>query len=144
MNKKQLDKFRKLLLLEKQGVIQHLSELKGVSEQQLEEGPGDQVDIASTEITQVALQKLGSRERKHLTKIDHALKKIEVGDYGVCEMCGEDISPARLEARPIALYCIDCKTAQEQRERQYVDESEREADQAWSSGGEGAGDDGMD
>jgi len=134
MNKKLLDKFKKLLLKEKESVLQHLQTLRGSSEQNLDEiGPGDEVDIASTEIAQAALQKLGSREQKHLAKIDYALEKIESGEYGTCEECGEDIAPARLEARPITLYCIDCKTLQEQRERQYVDEDDRE-EESWETG----------
>ena len=76
---------------------------------------------------------MGNREQKHLGKIDYALKKIESGDYGVCEECGEEIAPARLEARPITLFCIDCKTLQEQKERQYIDEDEREED-SWEVG----------
>lgn len=132
MNKKLLQKFKTLLLKEKQSVINHLQELRGSSEQQLEQISGDDVDIASTEITQAALQKLGSREQKHLQKIDFALAKIESGEYGTCEMCGEEIATGRLEARPVALFCIDCKTQQEQRERQYVDEDERDED-GWES-----------
>lgn len=133
MNKKQLAKFKTLLLKEKDAVHRHLLNLRGSSEQQLEQGPGDEVDIASSEITQAALQKLGTREQKHLGKIDYALEKIESGEYGTCEMCGEEIAPARLEARPIALFCIDCKTQQEQKERQYIDEDERE-EEVWDSG----------
>jgi len=134
MNKKILDKFKKLLLKEKEGVLDHIQNLKGSSDQNLnEDGPGDDVDIASTEIAQTALQKLGNREQKHLGKIDYALGKIESGEYGVCEECGEDIAPARLEARPITLFCIDCKTLQEQKERQYVDDDEREED-SWEVG----------
>lgn len=132
MNKKQMQKFKTLLNKEKEAVLQHLNNLRGSSEQQLEQGPGDEVDIASTEITQAALQKLGTREQKHLNKIDYALKKIESGEYGTCEMCGEEIAPARLEARPIALYCIDCKTQQEQKERQYTDEDSGEQE-VWDS-----------
>lgn len=128
MNKKLVARFRAALLKEKEGVLRHLSTLRGSSEQQLEQGPGDEVDIASSEITQNAIQKLGTREQKHLAKIDYALGKMDRGEYGICEMCGEEISPARLEARPIALFCIDCKTAQEQKERQYIDEEEREED----------------
>ena len=133
MNKKQLEKFKKLLLSEKEGVLRHLNNLRGSSEQQLEQGPGDEVDIASSEITQTALQKLGTREQKHLSKIDYALEKIESGEYGTCEECGEEIAPARLEARPIALYCIDCKTRQEQKERQYIDDELRD-DDSWEGG----------
>lgn len=126
MNKKQLEKLKKMLVMEKQAVLKHLLELRGVSEQSLEEGHGDAVDIASVEISQAAIQKLGSREQKHLKKIDQALAKFDTDEYGICESCGEEISYARLEARPIAQYCIDCKTAQEQRERQYVDDDDRE------------------
>lgn len=134
MNKRNLAKFRKLLEQEKVAVQQHLTDLKNSSAQHLEIGPGDEVDLASTEITQAALQKLGNRERKHLGKVDYALQKIDSGEYGTCEMCGEDIAVARLEARPIALFCIDCKTDQEQKERQFVDVEERD-DEAWTSGG---------
>jgi DnaK suppressor protein len=134
MNKKLLDKFKKLLQKEKESVLEHIQNLKGSSDQNLDEvGPGDDVDIASTEIAQTALQKLGNREQKHLAKIDYALEKIESGEYGVCEECGEEIAPARLEARPITLFCIDCKTLQEQKERQYVDDDERE-DDSWEVG----------
>jgi len=134
MNKKQLEKFKKLLIKEKESVLQHLDTLRGSSEQNLDEiGPGDEVDIASTEIAQAALQKLGSREQKHLGKIDYALRKVESGEYGICEECGEEIAPARLEARPITLFCIDCKTQQEQKERQYVDEEGRE-EESWEVG----------
>ncbi len=128
MNKKQLEKLKKLLLTEKQSVVRHLTELKGESEETLEQGSGDSADIANLEISQASLQKLGSREQKHLKKIDRALAKFEAGDYGVCEECGEEISYARLEARPIAQLCIDCKTVQEQRERQYTDATDDDSD----------------
>ncbi|MBL7662399.1 TraR/DksA family transcriptional regulator [bacterium] len=134
MNKKLLEKFKKQLLMEKQMVLNHLSELKDESEQNLEEGPGDSVDIASLEISQAAIQKLGTRERKHLDKVERALKKFDTDEYGVCEECGEEIAAARLEARPIAQLCIDCKRLQEQKERQYTDESDDDDDSGWGSG----------
>ncbi len=58
------------------------------------------------------------RERKLIKKIDDALKDIESGDYGFCETCGIEIGIRRLEARPTATLCIDCKTLDEIRERQ--------------------------
>ena len=130
MKKKELDKFRKLLLAERDGIVQHLMELEGASETQLSQGGGDSVDLASVEITQAAIQKLGNREKKLLSKIDYALKKIDDGDYGVCEKCGEDISHGRLEARPVTQYCIDCKTELESNERRYSD-SEEDDDDSW-------------
>lgn len=58
------------------------------------------------------------RERKLIKKIDEALSNIESGDYGYCESCGIEIGIRRLEARPTATLCIDCKTLDEIREKQ--------------------------
>ncbi|MEY4719643.1 MAG: hypothetical protein RL563_2261 [Pseudomonadota bacterium] len=58
------------------------------------------------------------RERKLIKKIDEALKSIELADYGYCETCGVEIGIRRLEARPTATLCIDCKTLDEIREKQ--------------------------
>ena len=130
MRKRELDKFRKLLLLERQGILQHLTELEGASETQLSQGGGDSVDLASLEITQAAIQKLGNREKNLLKKIEYSLEKIESGDYGTCERCGEKIAPARLEARPVAQFCIDCKTELESNERRYSDQDDAE-EEGW-------------
>ena len=46
--------------------------------------------------------------RETLSEVEHALAKFEAGSYGSCESCGQPISPARLEAKPAARYCIDC------------------------------------
>ncbi|KAF3978114.1 MAG: RNA polymerase-binding protein DksA [Methylococcales symbiont of Iophon sp. n. MRB-2018] len=58
------------------------------------------------------------RERKLIKKIDESLQNIESGDYGFCDSCGIDIGIRRLEARPTAILCIDCKTLDEIREKQ--------------------------
>ena len=58
------------------------------------------------------------RERKLIKKIDEMLAKIDSGDYGYCENCGVEIGLSRLEARPTATLCIDCKTLDELREKQ--------------------------
>ncbi|MDQ3731019.1 MAG: RNA polymerase-binding protein DksA [Pseudomonadota bacterium] len=58
------------------------------------------------------------RERKLIKKIDEALNLIELEEYGYCEACGVEIGIRRLEARPTATLCIDCKTLQEIKEKQ--------------------------
>ncbi len=58
------------------------------------------------------------RERRLIKKIEESLKDIETGDYGYCETCGIEIGIRRLEARPTATLCIDCKTLDEIREKQ--------------------------
>jgi DnaK suppressor protein len=58
------------------------------------------------------------RERKLIKKINETIAKIDSGDYGYCDTCGIEIGLKRLEARPTATLCIDCKTLDEIRERQ--------------------------
>ncbi len=58
------------------------------------------------------------RERKLIKNIDKMLSRIDAGDYGYCDKCGVEIGLSRLEARPTATLCIDCKTLDEIRERQ--------------------------
>ncbi|MCG8017169.1 MAG: RNA polymerase-binding protein DksA [Candidatus Thiodiazotropha sp. 'RUGA'] len=58
------------------------------------------------------------RERKLIKKIDEALEQIDNKEYGYCESCGIEIGIRRLEARPTATLCIDCKTLDEIREKQ--------------------------
>ena len=58
------------------------------------------------------------RERKLIRKIDEALTSLDSGDYGYCETCGIEVGVRRLEARPTATLCIDCKTLDEIREKQ--------------------------
>jgi len=119
MKKKDLEKFKKLLEEEKKKILRHLSDLSSSSGEDLDLSTGDAVDIASLEINQANLVKIGKREKYLLKKIENALEKIEDGSYGECESCGEDISVARLEARPVAQLCIDCKTDQENMERRF-------------------------
>ena len=78
----------------------------------------DPNDRASQE-SDIALElRNRDRERKLIKKIDETIAKIESGDYGYCEGCGVEIGLKRLEARPTATLCIDCKTLDELREKQ--------------------------
>lgn len=77
----------------------------------------DPTDRASQE-TEISLElRSRDRERKLLKKINESLDTLEAGDYGFCDKCGIEIGLKRLEARPTATLCIDCKTLQEIRER---------------------------
>jgi DnaK suppressor protein len=78
----------------------------------------DEVDAASAEVGLAFIGRLRERERGLLNKITKALDKLGEGIYGECESCGEAISIKRLEARPVAQLCIDCKGEQERIERQ--------------------------
>jgi len=61
--------------------------------------------------------RIRDRERRLLNKIREALERIEDGSFGVCELCGEEISEARLKARPVTTLCIDCKMEEERKEK---------------------------
>lgn len=78
----------------------------------------DPNDRASQE-SDIALElRNRDRERKLIKKIDDSLALIENGEYGYCESCGVEIGLKRLEARPTATMCIDCKELEERREKQ--------------------------
>jgi DnaK suppressor protein len=78
----------------------------------------DPNDRASQE-TDIAVElRNRDRERKLIKKINGTLARIESGDYGYCDKCGVEIGIKRLEARPTATLCIDCKTLEELKERQ--------------------------
>ena len=78
----------------------------------------DPTDRASQE-TDMALELRGrDRDRKLIKRIDESIARLDAGDFGYCENCGEEIGFKRLEARPTAVLCIDCKTLDEIRERQ--------------------------
>jgi DnaK suppressor protein len=77
----------------------------------------DPTDRASMETDRNFLLRIRDRERKLISKIDLALERIEEGIFGLCEECGEEIDFKRLEARPVATLCIECKTLQEEEEK---------------------------
>lgn len=78
----------------------------------------DPNDRASQE-TDIAIElRNRDRERKLIKKIDETLILINSGDYGFCDKCGVEIGTKRLEARPTATLCIDCKTLEELKEKQ--------------------------
>jgi DnaK suppressor protein len=81
---------------------------------------GDEADLAMSETNRNLSIRLIERERVLVSKIDRALEKISVGNYGNCEECGESLGYNRLKARPVASLCIDCKLAQEKEEQVYA------------------------
>ncbi len=70
---------------------------------------GDEIDQADWEMERYNQMRLRERETKYLKKIEYALRKMEEGTYGICENCGKPINYERLKARPVAIFCIECK-----------------------------------
>ena len=77
----------------------------------------DPTDRASLESDRNFELRIRDRERKLIMKIREALARIESGEFGICESCEEEISDARLRARPVTTLCIECKTEQERQEK---------------------------
>ena len=77
----------------------------------------DLADIASDDIDRKMIEAIGSQELRRLRMIDSAITRIKQGKYGLCMKCGKKIPKERLEAIPYALMCIECKTAEEKRNR---------------------------
>jgi DnaK suppressor protein len=117
LKKRDLQRFQKTLLLQKEQLLGNARKaLSGDIHLDPDDFP-DEIDTASSEIGLSFIGRLRERERGLLNKINAALEKIEQGVYGECENCGEEIGLKRLEARPVAELCIDCKAEQEKLER---------------------------
>ena len=117
MNKKQLEHFRAVLLAWKQELIDEISRTVHSMQDETANHP-DPNDRASQETDMSLELRNRERERKLIKKIEEAVSRIDQEDYGYCESCGVEIGVQRLEARPTATLCIDCKTLEEIRERQ--------------------------
>lgn len=77
----------------------------------------DLVDRAALESERDYTIRIRDRESRLIKKIRQSLEDIQNGTYGICQMCGEEITIRRLQARPVARHCIDCKSRMEKTER---------------------------
>ena len=117
MNPKQLGHFRAILNDIKLGLGEDIDRTVHTMQDEATVF-ADPNDRASQE-SDVSLElRNRDRERKLIKKIDEMMAKIDSGDYGYCDNCGVEIGLSRLEARPTATLCIDCKTLDEIREKQ--------------------------
>lgn len=120
MDAKTLAKFRKLLLEEKERI---LNNSKNSVKHELALSPDDlpdETDLAASEVNQALVFKLRDRERQLMGKINEALQRMDEGSFGICEECEEPIEPKRLQARPVSTLCISCKEMQERREKVFA------------------------
>lgn len=119
MNEKQQQHFRQMLLNWRKELENEIN--RTVTHMQNEHlNLPDPNDRASQEEEFSLELRTRDRESKLLRKIDKTLKRINEGDYGYCDACGIEIGIRRLEARPTAELCIDCKQLQERREKSWA------------------------
>ena len=117
MNSAQLDHFRSILSNWRQELMEEVDRTKVHMQTELN-NYADPNDRASQEEEFSLELRTRDRERKLIKKIEKTLELIENDDYGYCDACGIEIGVRRLEARPTADLCIDCKTLAEMKEKQ--------------------------
>lgn len=117
MNDNQKSHFRGLLLTWKTELMEEVDRTVSHMKDEAANFP-DPADRASQEEEFSLELRTRDRERKLIKKIDSTLQLLDDDDYGYCETCGVEIGIRRLEARPTATQCIDCKTLDEIKERQ--------------------------
>jgi DnaK suppressor protein len=117
MNDEQRDHFRKILLTWKRELMEEVD--RTVHHMQDEAANFPDPNDRATQESEFSMElRARDRERKLIKKIDESLEKIDADEYGYCDACGVEIGVRRLEARPTATLCIDCKTLDEIREKQ--------------------------
>ncbi|HII3850780.1 TPA: RNA polymerase-binding protein DksA [Pasteurella multocida] len=119
MNEAQLLHFKKILQAWRDQIVEEATRTVAHMQDEASNFP-DPADRATQEEEFSSELRIRDRERKLLEKIENTLKKLETGDFGYCDSCGIEIGIRRLEARPTADLCIDCKTLAEIREKQMV------------------------
>ncbi|WP_439241900.1 RNA polymerase-binding protein DksA [Lonepinella sp. BR2474] len=117
MNEKQIVHFRKILQAWHDQIVGEASRTVNHMRDEASNFP-DPADRATQEEEFSLELRARDRERKLMKKIENTLKKLDTEDFGYCNSCGVEIGIRRLEARPTADLCIDCKTLAEVREKQ--------------------------
>jgi DnaK suppressor protein len=119
MSEGQKDHFRAILNAWKKSLMEEVDRTVGHMKDEASNFP-DPNDRATQESEFSLELRTRDRERKLIRKIEKTLEQIDADEYGYCEACGVEIGVRRLEARPTATLCIDCKTLDEIREKQMV------------------------
>ena len=121
MNPRQLEYFRQKLLNWKEDILRESGETLKHLQSETENHP-DLADRASSETDRALELRTRDRQRKLISRIDEAMRRIEDGSYGYCEDTGEPIGAARLDARPIATLSLEAQERHERRERVHRDD----------------------
>jgi DnaK suppressor protein len=121
MNSRQRDYFRRKLEAWKDEILRESRETLDNLQEESTNHP-DMADRASSESDRALELRTRDRQRKLISKIDAALKRIEDGTYGYCEETGDPIGLARLDARPIATLSLEAQEMHERREKVYRDD----------------------
>lgn len=113
MQEKQLKIYREDLLGLRREILKQVEEEKIKSSAEALSETGDEMDLASEQRERELYHIMGERDKAKLNDIQKAIERIDSGEFGICEDCGEEISEKRLKAVPYSTLCVDCKEKQE-------------------------------
>ena len=113
MKKTDLEYFEKILIERKEQIIKNINDSVNEIDELRQNGAVDEFDIASISADSDLGYSLGAKQKNELREIETSIAKLKDGTYGICEACEENISTARLKAKPNAKLCITCKELSE-------------------------------
>ncbi len=109
MQKSELEYFKGILLSRKEQIQKNLSGVQEEMDELQTQELNDEGDYAAANSDSLVESAIITQQQKELEEIENALRKIESGEYGICEMCEDPIGFQRLKVKPHAVYCIDCR-----------------------------------
>ena len=113
LDKRALERFKKLLLKEREQLFGNVKQMHESSKEMGQNGIQDIGDEAANIYNRHILLTLNENDQLLLKEVDEALDRIKTSTYGICDECGEPIGLKRLEVKPVAKYCVPCKEKME-------------------------------
>lgn len=113
-NKTQIDELRAILLERKENILSNINNSRENIDQLKDQDIKDDLDYAELVSDSFIEGMITNHQLDELKQIEESLKKISLGTYGICDMCGTNIPIGRLKAKPFARFCTECRTVYEQ------------------------------
>ncbi|BAK74499.1 MAG: RNA polymerase-binding protein DksA [Arcobacter sp.] len=113
-NKNQIDELKAILLERKDNILANIHNSRSNIDQLKDQDINDDLDYAELVSDSFTEGMIANHQLEELNQIEEALKKIDAGTYGICDMCGVTIPLGRLKAKPFAKFCTECRTVYEQ------------------------------
>lgn len=112
-NKNQIDELKVILLERKENILSNIKNSRANIDQLKEQDINDDLDYAEFVSDSFTEGMIANHQVEELNQIEESLKKIALGTYGICDMCGITIPLGRLKAKPFAKFCTECRTVYE-------------------------------
>jgi len=119
-NKTQIDELKSILLNRKEAILNNIRNSRENIDQLKAQDINDELDYADFISDSFKEGMIANHQLNELNQIEEALKKINAGTYGICDMCGVNIPIGRLKAKPFAKFCTECRTVYEKEQLKKV------------------------